>query len=325
MVSQIEYRCAHEECYRLGDFLLEIQNAGTRRVDPISDAGLLQRVARILKQYEAAIQKYGIAVVHKIDRLAMEMFEEKVEVRAGARDIATLIKRFSTEMSPRFATIDKEEQTAYIANIVETEAKKFRKKPPLSSVALEVIADIGKFQEDLWYRYFDNVRENFLVAARIDLVSKADSDSPNWDGIRGVSAAISMPEKLAVVPHQAAGIARSVGSAAAWQSHKVEKLKIVATIDKVTSKICRTMNGTILETGAVIDYYQNLLKSPNADEFVINDGWMRVDSAGGLYVQRRSGRVSVSPKDGARSLLANGICLPPYHAHCRTVAVSVFA
>lgn len=105
---------------------------------------------------------------------------------------------------------------------------------------------------------------------------------------------------------------REFGRTEAYVKADVKEYKIVAVIDRRTSKICREMDGRIIPVDKAVELRDRLMSAKNPESVKKIAPWLT-----DKQVDKKVAGVATDD-------LPDGLALPPYHWRCRTRTVAVF-
>ncbi len=99
--------------------------------------------------------------------------------------------------------------------------------------------------------------------------------------------------------------AREFGHTEAYVKAGIQYLKVVAVLDRRTSKICRTMHGRIIPVKQAVALRDALIRAKNPESVKRIAPWVNAEQV----------------KNVPSRKLPKGMALPPYHFNCRTRTV----
>ncbi len=161
---------------------------------------------------------------------------------------------------------------------------------------------IGKhYGESVGPRIAKSVRETVIEqglgraeAAKVLAETFGDEFSGKSDSYWGVVAANATTK------------ARNFGAVESFVQGGFEEIEILAMMDERTTDICRYMNGKVFKTEWAVGQRDKMMAASTPDLAKLASRWV-------TYAEI----VGRTPEQ----LYQNGICLPPYHARCRTTVV----
>lgn len=109
-----------------------------------------------------------------------------------------------------------------------------------------------------------------------------------------------------VVAANATTKARNFGAVESFVQGGFEEIEILAMLDERTSDICRYMNGKVFKTEWAVSQRDKMMAATSPDLAKLASRWVKYSEIVGRTPEQ---------------LYQNGICLPPYHARCRTTVV----
>ena len=99
---------------------------------------------------------------------------------------------------------------------------------------------------------------------------------------------------------------RNFGMLQGWDEVGVKELEVLAVMDERTSSICREMNGRIIPVSRGIGQRDMLMAAEDPEDVKTISPWLSLDKIEGK---------------STKSIMDNGMIMPPYHFHCRTTVV----
>lgn len=139
------------------------------------------------------------------------------------------------------------------------------------------------------------------------------------------------------------GHSRSYSQMSAYQEARIERYKILAVLDEVTTPQCRFLDGKEFSVRTALDRFERVATATDPEQIKEIAPWIRQGSVGGqpvLYVNQggarrliadivKSGVGAIDDRGEFRARVDDagldelGIGFPPYHALCRTTTIAV--
>lgn len=125
------------------------------------------------------------------------------------------------------------------------------------------------------------------------------------------------------------GRARSWSQVTTYNDARVERYRVLAVLDEVTTEMCRAMNGKIIPVGASYEHMRAAMTLPDPADIKYQSPWLTTKKEQVGFVDREGSFNVIARRDGDAwqgtvpddQLVDKGIGMPPYHANCRTETV----